>query len=81
MRWHPEGTYAVFLFVQEFSGEQPTNMKVTLIIFNTISKGFINELTRHFPKWHLSLLNFPVSTSELSASTTLIKYKEMVQHK
>jgi hypothetical protein len=44
-------------------------MKATLAIYNTISKVSIKELTTPLPKCFISLLDFPVSTSELSAST------------
>jgi hypothetical protein len=42
---------------------------------------FINTLTKPLPKCFLSPLDLPVSTSELSASTTLRRYKDLVQHK
>jgi hypothetical protein len=61
--------------------QKQKSTKVTLAIYNTISKVFINELTTLFPKCFLSPLDFPVSTSELGASTTLMRYKDLVQHK
>jgi hypothetical protein len=69
-------------FVVSLKGSQKwTFMKATIAISNTISKVFTNELMRPLPKLLLSLLDFPVSTSELSASTALLRCKELVQHK
>jgi hypothetical protein len=69
-------------FVASLKGSQKQkNMKATLAIYNTTSKVSINELTTPLPKCFLSPLDFPVSTLELSVCTTLMRNKDLVQHK
>jgi hypothetical protein len=69
-------------FVVILKGSQKQkNTKATLAIYNTTSKVSINEFTTPLPKCFISPLDLPVSTSELSVCTTLMRYNDLVQHK
>jgi hypothetical protein len=82
IRLETEGQDAVFLFGQEFCGELEELTKGEKYESNPhYIKDFINESTRPFPKFLLSLLDFPVSASEPSAFITLMRCKDLVQHK